>query len=67
MSKAKTTKAYIIKVGEFDKNGAPTLWEFGYCSMGLYYGSGEVEPIVSGYTIKELREIKSSFDRGNSK
>lgn len=59
----KTTKAYIKHIGTFDKNELPENWDFGYCLVGAYYKREGHEPIIAGYTLKELHEIKESFDK----
>ena len=57
-----TNKGYIVKVGGFDSAGIPDGWRITGASLGLYYKTVDAEPIVGGYTFKELREIVGAYN-----
>ncbi len=58
------SKSFISRVGDFDQDGKAINWAFNGSnhpeSVGTYLSKDWL--IIGGYTIKELMEIKDSYE-----
>lgn len=56
-------KGWIKKVGSFNPLGEPIGWVICGADIGCYYNGLNQILTVGGYTVKELKEIKLSYDQ----